>query len=60
MGKCSFVIWNYFFPDWFFIWFLLFFCLFFFLSNVCMVAMLIILILFMPNLETVVQFLTVK
>lgn len=36
------------------------FVFFFFLSNVRMVAMLIILILFIPNLETVVQFLTMK
>lgn len=34
--------------------------LFFFLNNVCMVVMLIILILFVPDIESTVQFLTLK
>lgn len=57
MGKCSSVIWSYIFPDWVPYLVLTFL---FFLNNVCMVAMQIILILFIPNIETAVRFLTMK
>lgn len=60
MGKCSSIMWNYCFPDW--ILYLVLALLFYFfpLNSVCMVVMLIILIVFVPNTESTVQFLTRK
>ena len=50
----------FFFQTGFFTCFLLFISFLFSLNNVCMVAILIILIMFVLNIETAVQFLTMK
>lgn len=60
MGKCSSVIWNYFSSRMGSLSGSYFFLTFFSLNNVCMFVTLIILILFIPNIETAIQFLTTK